>query len=115
MERARGDFTSLLMNCALSISQAGYNTLMEILDTGARAVVVPFAGGAEMEQTLRSRLLAESGRIECVAEADLTPDTLAMAVDRAAGRPRPPAAAVDLNGARRSAELIAGWAREVPW
>jgi len=115
VEESRDDFRVLLGNSALSISQAGYNTLMEILDTGARAVVVPFAGGAEIEQTLRSRLLAESGRIECVAEADLTPETLAAAVDRAAGRPRPPPAAVDLNGARRSAELIAGWARDVPW
>ena len=53
LERARPDFTTLLANCMLSVSQAGYNTLMETLDAGARAVVVPFAGGDETEQTQR--------------------------------------------------------------
>ena len=51
-ERVRDDFTTLLRNCAVSVSQAGYNTTLEILDAGARAVLVPFAGGAETEQAL---------------------------------------------------------------
>lgn len=115
VERSREDFRTLLKNSSLSISQAGYNTLMEILDAGARAVVVPFAGGAETEQTLRARTLAASGRVESVDEAGLTPATLAAAVDRAASRERPPRGGVDLEGARRSAELIAGWAERVTW
>lgn len=113
VERSRDDFRTLLKNSSLSISQAGYNTLMEILDTGARAVVVPFAGGAETEQTLRAGTLVESGRVESVDEASLTPDTLAAAVNRAASRELPPRGGVDLEGARRSAELIAGWAERV--
>lgn len=115
VERSREDFRALLRNSFLSISQAGYNTLMEILDAGTRAVVVPFAGGAEIEQTLRARMLAERGRIECVDEVALSPDTLAAAVDRAAARARPRRTAIDLDGARRSAELITGWARDVAW
>src|SRR6185436_13631922 len=43
LERSRPDFTTLLANCALSVSQAGYNTLMETVSAGARAVMVPFA------------------------------------------------------------------------
>ncbi len=74
---------------------------------------MPFAGGAETEQTLRAGMLVESGRVESVDEARLTPDTLAAAVDRAASRERPPRGGVDLEGARRSAELIAGWAERV--
>ena len=115
VERSRNDFPVLLKNSSLSISQAGYNTLMEILDAGARAIVVPFAGGAEIEQTLRARMLAEDGRIELLEEATLTPETLAGAVDRAASRPRPVPGGIDLNGARKSAELIAGWARGMAW
>jgi predicted glycosyltransferase len=60
-------------------------------------------------------MLAERGRIECVEEAALSPDTLAAAVDRAVAGPRPLRAGIDLNGARRSAELVAGWARDVAW
>jgi predicted glycosyltransferase len=112
VERARGDFRSLLRNCALSVSQAGYNTTMEILDAGARAVVVPFAGGSETEQTLRARALAARGRVELVEEADLAPPRLAAAVDRAAAAPPPGPPPLDLGGAERSAALIEQWVTE---
>jgi predicted glycosyltransferase len=112
LERSRPDFTSLLANCELSVSQAGYNTLMETLAARARAVVVPFAGGAETEQTLRARCFAERGLLEVVEEDALAPQTLAAALERAARRPRPAAPAIDLNGARKSAELIGRWAAE---
>src|SRR3546814_1376067 len=50
VERARSDFVDLLCRARLSISQGGYNTLMEVLATGVPGVVVPFAGGSETEQ-----------------------------------------------------------------
>jgi predicted glycosyltransferase len=107
LERSRADFTTLLANCALSISQAGYNTLMETVRAGARAVMVPFAGGHETEQSLRARCFAERGLLELVEERALSPETLAAAIDRAARKPRPAPGAFDLDGARRSAALIA--------
>ncbi len=115
VERSRPDFATLLQNSFLSVSQAGYNTLMEVLDSGARAVVVPFAGGTETEQTLRARSLAASGRIEMVEEDALAPETLANAVDRAAIRSRPERGGVPLDGAPRSAELIAEWTAGLAW
>ena len=51
----------MLARSRLSLSQAGYNTVMDILAVGARALVLPFAEGAESEQSLRARLLAERG------------------------------------------------------
>jgi len=107
LERSRADFTTLLSNCELSVSQAGYNTLMETIRAGARAVVVPFAGGNETEQTLRARSFAARGLLEMVAEEALTPRALAAAIDRAASKPRPLPGAIDLDGARKSAALIA--------
>jgi predicted glycosyltransferase len=109
LERNRDDFPALLANCALSISQAGYNTVAETLMARARAVLVPFAGNGESEQTLRSTLLAERGAATVLAEKALTPENLAAAVNRAARAPQPPAGLVDLNGARRSAELLKQW------
>lgn len=110
VERSRDDFRTLLRNCALSISQGGYNTVMEILDCGARAVVVPFAGGKETEQTLRAHVLAERGRMEVVAEDALTPANLAAAVDRAARHAAPGRDDIDLDGAAKSAALLVRWA-----
>jgi len=115
LEPARADFPALLADCALSISQAGYNTMLEVLDAGARAVVAPFAGGEEVEQALRATILAERGLIELLAEDALTPALLAAAVERAARRPRPPGAEINMGGAEKSAELVARWAGERQW
>jgi predicted glycosyltransferase len=109
LERSRADFTTLLANCALSISQAGYNTVAEVLQARVRAVLVPFAAGGESEQTLRAQLLAERGACTMVDEPKLSPQTLADAVNRAVRVARPSADLVDLNGARRSAELLREW------
>jgi len=97
------------------VSQGGYNTVMEILDCGARAVVVPFAGGNESEQTLRAHLLAERGRIEVVEESTLAPATLAAAVDRAVRGPAPPRDEINLDGAGNGAELLMQWTAGLAW
>src|SRR6185436_12633430 len=106
VEPARPDFVSMLRRCRLSISQAGYNTLMELMAVGSRGVVVPFARGAETEQTQRAELLAQHGLVDVVAESGLTPIRLAEAVDRAAARAKPAPGAIDLNGLATSVAMI---------
>lgn len=115
VERARPDFTSMLASCAVSVSQGGYNTIMEIVHARARAVVVPFAGGAETEQALRARAFAAKGLLEVLEEDALTPGTLAVLVDRCAAGTRPAASAIDLGGAERSAELVKSWMTGLRW
>jgi predicted glycosyltransferase len=106
LERSRPDFTTLLGNCTLSVSQAGYNTLMEILGAATPAVVVPFARGQETEQALRARYFAGRGLLELVEESALAPEMLAAAVDRAAQKPRAALGSINLDGARRSAASV---------
>ena len=79
----RGDFVALLRNSTLSISQAGYNTVVETLCCADRAVLVPFGSERETEQTDRARLLADRGMVAMVPYETLTPQSLAAAVDRA--------------------------------
>lgn len=110
VERARPDFTTLLANCTLSISQGGYNTVMEVLAARCRAVIVPYAGGLETEQTLRARLLAERGTLTVVDEKALSPTALAAAVDTALDAPRPDAAGIDTGGAAATARILAALA-----
>ena len=112
VERARADFTTLLANCRLSISQGGYNTVMEVLAAAAPNVIVPYAGGEENEQTLRARRLEELGLTRVVDEAELTPGKLAAAIESAlACAPSRGALAIDTGGAGASAEFIAGLAK----
>ena len=109
VERARPDFMSLLAGARLSISQAGYNTVMELLQAAVPAVLVPFAAGSETEQGLRARLLAARGLVTVVAEADLSAHSLAAgvaaALAQAAGRPSG-AAGLDCDGARKTAQIL---------
>ncbi|HEX5613204.1 MAG TPA: glycosyltransferase [Burkholderiales bacterium] len=107
VERSRADFRTLLQNCAVSVSQAGYNTLMEILDCGARSVVVPFSTGKETEQAMRAGALAALGRVHVLEEARLSGEALAAAIDRAVQGAKPVPAQFDLDGARNSAEWLA--------
>jgi predicted glycosyltransferase len=108
IERFRGDFPTLLQRCHVSVSQAGYNTVLDILAARTRAVLVPFAAERETEQLIRAEHLAARGAAVVLRESDLTPATLAAAIERAAAsEPRP--IALDIDGARRSAALIAGF------
>lgn len=109
VERARRDFTSLLKNCALSISQGGYNTVMEILHARCRAVIVPYAGGLETEQTLRAELLAKKGVLQIADEAGLSAEILAAKVDAALSGP-PSSARIDVDGGQVAADLVCRWA-----
>ncbi|MEO8859243.1 MAG: glycosyltransferase [Burkholderiaceae bacterium] len=115
VERNRADFRQLLSCGRMSISQGGYNTMMDLLQAKIPSVVVPFAGGAETEQTLRARLLAERGWIELLEESDLSATTLARAIDCAAQRPQQRRHAIASNGAHRAAELVAQWTAQLPW
>ena len=107
VERSRSDFTQRLRNCVVSVSQAGYNTVLETLQAGARSVLVPFAGGGESEQTLRASLLAEGGWSAWWRRRRFRPrrSPRRSTAPRRAAPPAP--GAIDLGGARRSAELAA--------
>ena len=106
VERFRPDFPQFLAACRVSVSQAGYNTLMEILAVGARAVIVPFAEGNESEQPLRARLLGERGLVQVVDPLELTPQRLAAAIDAAAAMAPPQAGLFNLAGAAASARIL---------
>jgi predicted glycosyltransferase len=106
LERYRPDFPQILRRCRVSVSQAGYNTVLDIITARAAAVVVPFASGRETEQSLRAQRLAARGVLELVPENQLSPMRLASAIDRAISA-RPATIAIDTGGAGRSARLIA--------
>ncbi len=109
VERARRDFPSLLHVADVSVSQAGYNTVIDILATGARAVLVPFEEGGEKEQRMRAEHLAAQGRAVVVTQAELGPATLMAAIDEVMSLPQPGSAAtIMLDGAGVAAKKIAG-------
>jgi predicted glycosyltransferase len=106
VERWRPDLPTLLRNCILSISQAGYNTIMDVVQARARAVIVPFAEGNQTEQELRARVFARHGLLTVVDPATLSPETVARAVDAALDL-EPATLAIDVSGAEATARDVA--------
>ncbi len=106
VERARPDFRALLRCAALSISQGGYNTVMDILSANCKNVIIPFATGAESEQTQRTQAFEQRGLLTMLEETKLSPHTLARSCLSALNGPPPRRAALDLTGVRTSAKLI---------
>ncbi|HSA81751.1 MAG TPA: glycosyltransferase [Geminicoccaceae bacterium] len=107
LERQRDDFQSLLVKSLLSVSQAGYNTVVEVLRLGKPMVLVPFETASETEQRTRAERLSRLGLAEIVWESELTPSSLARAIDRVASSPPEGRLALDLEGAATSARLLA--------
>lgn len=108
LERHRDDMPGLIAAAEVSVSQAGYNTVAEGLASGSRMVLVPFDGEGQTEQRVRAGRLAELGLATVLAADQLTPESLAAAVDRAASRDRPVTSSLAFDGALRSAEIIVG-------
>ncbi len=107
IERNRPDFSELVKHARLSISQAGYNTITDILNTDTAAVVIPYAEADEIEQTMRAQKLQDIGRVIMLRQADLSATALADAIDRSSTLMT--SLEVNLEGATNSANLISRW------
>ena len=99
------NLAAVLRGARLSVSQAGYNTVADVLVAGPRSVLVPYATDGETEQTVRARRLDALGLAVCLTEDELAPDTLAVAIERALER-RPAAHALRLDGAAQTARAL---------
>jgi predicted glycosyltransferase len=105
MVRHVADLCGELSNATVSISQAGYNTCLDVLRAGVPALLVPFARDNEDEQRNRALRLQDLGAVKVLEERDQTPQLLAAEIRQAMGfeftKPL-----LDLNGAQCSVELI---------
>ena len=88
VERPRADFRELLTRCAVSISRAGYNTVLDLAVTNARALLIPYQGDAQREQTLRARHIAARALAWQLAD-DGDINALARTLRQALRHPKP--------------------------
>ncbi len=107
VERARPDFPRLLARSALSVSQAGYNTVLDLAATNARSVLVPFAEGGEKEQGIRAGELAARGLAQTLDQTGITGKALATAAEHALTAPKPDWSEIKRDGSKRAISLIA--------
>lgn len=98
---------------ALSISQAGYNTCLDIVRARVPALVVPAAKGNENEQWKRAQRLQKLGAARVLNQNDLNPAQLAAAIRESMNVPMAKPQ-LDLNGAERSAGIIESMVTATP-
>lgn len=108
LERHTPAFPALLHRAALSISLAGYNTCMDLLSARVPALVYPFTGAGDDEQERRARRLEQHGLVRVLDARRLDPASLAAEIERGLALPRiAPPSSLQMNGAERSARLLA--------
>ncbi|WP_445371290.1 glycosyltransferase family protein [Methylomonas sp. HW2-6] len=95
----------LLEAHSLSVSQCGYNTVMDILESRTSALVVPFVRGQEDEQSQRAQKLAQLGLVKVLNPAELTGQRLAEQILQLRNFSSNPAG-LDLSGADHTVRLI---------
>jgi predicted glycosyltransferase len=105
-ETNRPDFRDLLRHARLSISQAGYNTCVDLLRAHCPALLVPFDAGKEREQTIRADAFAKAGLAQICTPADLV-----RHIDRV---PAPRAHNIACEGAAQTAKLFERWLSPLP-
>lgn len=107
LDRFRRDLASLMSGARLSVSQAGYNTVGDILQAGCRALLVPYATDGETEQSDRAALLERAGRVTVCEAEGMTPERLSTAIRKALDTPmRQTALPVATNGAAETARIL---------
>ncbi len=106
IEAVRPDFRQMLHGAAASVSMCGYNTALDLLQTGLPAVLVPFDDGGEVEQTLRAKALASLSGIEVLSAAESTADALSEAVDQVVASGHRSPAGLQMQGAAQSVRIV---------
>jgi predicted glycosyltransferase len=100
------DLAQEMRTARASISQCGYNTALDLVVSDVPALVVPYGTVTENEQQQRAERLAALGAVLCWGAQRLSGQSLADAIcPLLQFTPRP--AALALDGAERSAELLA--------
>lgn len=110
LARARPDYRALLAGAAVSVSQCGYNTAVDLLAAGTPSVLVPFEAGHETEQRLRAERLAARGLGLVVPEREVRADVLLRAIHEARAGVRAGPHGIDLGGVARTVALVEGMA-----
>ena len=99
------DLALEMSRAAVSVSQCGYNSALDIVVSGVPALVVPYAELGENEQSERASRLAALGAVRELPPEALSGGRLASEIlELLSFVPRP--AAIALDGAQRSADLL---------
>lgn len=107
VERFRNDFSSLLSVAKLSISQAGYNTVNDILQARCRSILVPYSAQGETEQSDRAAMLQKLELARVINDDSLVAVEFAKLIRSVLSQDPPYALnSIDTQGAQNTADIL---------
>jgi predicted glycosyltransferase len=102
-------FLNYMKKAELSINMSGYNTTMNVLTTGVRAMLLPFTGNQDREQTIRAEKLSDLGIVKILSTNDLQPDLFAKKIiDYLQEQPKQ--ISFDFAGSENTAKILRNFA-----
>lgn len=105
VSRYTRNLLSYMQKADLSISMSGYNTTLNVMTTGVRAMILPFKGNDDQEQRIRASKLDSLGVVKMLDESDLLPEIFSKKViDYLATKPN--TIKFDDDGVENTAALI---------
>ncbi len=106
IEPVRADFRKMLHHAGASINMCGYNTALDVLQTGVPSVMVPFDDGGEVEQTLRAGSMSGLNGIDVLPSCEVTAETLGAALQQVMAQGRRSGTGVRMDGAEESVRIV---------
>jgi predicted glycosyltransferase len=105
VERYTPNLLNYMQQADLSIGMGGYNTTMNILSTGVKAMMMAFQGNDDKEQETRLKKLDNLGRVKMIQPQDLQPEHFAKnIVDYLAQNPSQ--LTLNLNGVENTSNYL---------
>jgi predicted glycosyltransferase len=80
VERYTPNLLNYMQQADLSIGMSGYNTTMNILSTGVKAMMMAFQGNNDKEQETCLKQLDSLGRVKMIQPQDLKPEIFAKQI-----------------------------------
>jgi predicted glycosyltransferase len=105
LSRYTPDLAAVLKRAEVSVSMAGYNTMMDVLSSRVRALVYPVTSNGDQEQCVRAERLAREGVIDVIRTEELTPEELARKLERTLSK-TPTPLTVNCEGAVNSVLIL---------
>ncbi|MDJ0744682.1 MAG: glycosyltransferase [Xenococcaceae cyanobacterium MO_167.B27] len=105
VERYTSNLVHYMDRADLSIGMSGYNTTMNILSTGVKAMMMAFQGNNDKEQETRLKKLDSLGRVKMIHAEDLEPEKFAEKIIDYLQQ-KPTELTLDLDGVSQTAHYL---------
>nr|WP_242041565.1 glycosyltransferase [Alkalinema sp. FACHB-956] len=105
VDRYTPNLLQYMQRADLSISMSGYNTTLNVLTTGVKAMLMAFTGNDDQEQRMRSQKLAAMDLVTTIQPEDLAVDRFVALIQSCLQKPQQ-TVQFDFDGVAKTASLV---------